>query len=271
MNDTKDRCGIYRPSESWRGKGWVAVAYEQLEADGRKQFWRHWNPPSEKKEVTHGFVQDRQPSDCDPPVEKKVVTQCPHCGARFRIDRRHLGRDAKCKCRKRFALRAASSSSAPNVTARRVAPRLCPTCGGRMRVIFVEDTPVSRFFCTRCQPVDSTCPYCGSELSRHGDESCGMCLATWPEREDIYETRPESRKITSDSEMCAVLRMLCDAYSANQRGTIDDLEPIATQIGETLYERGRITEMLRIFEMIGSRPGRRTLEMHWGGIGSWCG
>lgn len=44
------------------------------------------------------------PVDVAAPAEKREVAQCPHCGARFRIDIRHIGRDARCKCGRIFKL-----------------------------------------------------------------------------------------------------------------------------------------------------------------------
>jgi len=39
----RDRGGIYRPSKSWRGDGWVAQKWKQMDGKGRRQFWRHWS------------------------------------------------------------------------------------------------------------------------------------------------------------------------------------------------------------------------------------
>jgi hypothetical protein len=38
----RDRGGIYRPSKSWRGDGWVSQKWRPMDAKGRRQFWRHW-------------------------------------------------------------------------------------------------------------------------------------------------------------------------------------------------------------------------------------
>ena len=49
------------------------------------------------------------------------------------------------------------------------------------------------------------------------------------------------------------------------------LEPLARQIGEALNQQGGLTEMRRVFALLGGRRGSRTLEMHWNGIGEWRG
>jgi hypothetical protein len=75
----------------------------------------------------------------------------------------------------------------------------------------------------------------------------------------------------SDAEMIPVLNSLCDAYASDSKVEIERLEYEATAVGEVLDARGGIAEMRRVFAMIPSRPGKRTLEMHWGGIGDWRG
>ncbi len=42
----RDRGGIYRPSTSWRGDGWVALKYEEVDVEGRKLFWPNWQAPA---------------------------------------------------------------------------------------------------------------------------------------------------------------------------------------------------------------------------------
>lgn len=75
----------------------------------------------------------------------------------------------------------------------------------------------------------------------------------------------------SDVQMLEVLRSLCDAYSRNERRLIEALELTAFDIGKELNRRGGMKEMLRVFNMLQGRPGSRTLEMHWNGIGDWMG
>jgi HEAT repeat protein len=67
------------------------------------------------------------------------------------------------------------------------------------------------------------------------------------------------------------LRDLCDAYMRNDKATVQRLEPEATLIGEALHRNGGITEMRRVFKLLGGMPGSRTLEMHWNGVGEWRG
>lgn len=64
---------------------------------------------------------------------------------------------------------------------------------------------------------------------------------------------------------------LCRAYAANDEAAIGRLEPEATRIGKELDRRGGIAEMRKVFAQIPDMRGKRTLEMHWGGIGEWRG
>jgi len=86
------------------------------------------------------------------------------------------------------------------------------------------------------------------------------------------------------SEMVDILRQLCHAWTTQSAAQHSDkvlaakasadmrrLEPIARWIGEELSRRGGIDEMRRVFSLVGSRPGARTLDMFWSGIGSWQG
>lgn len=75
----------------------------------------------------------------------------------------------------------------------------------------------------------------------------------------------------TDQEMLDALRQLCWSYMVNDIVRIFALEPVARDIGEELNRRGRIREMRRVFNQLGAIPGRRTLEMHWNGIGDWRG
>ncbi len=74
-----------------------------------------------------------------------------------------------------------------------------------------------------------------------------------------------------DHQMIDILVQLCDAYVYSNAAEISKLEPLATQIGKTLHERGGLSEMRRLYEQLGERKGSRTLEMHWNGIGDWRG
>jgi hypothetical protein len=74
-----------------------------------------------------------------------------------------------------------------------------------------------------------------------------------------------------DDYMSSHLGALCSAYAANNRQLIETMEPLALFIGHRLHARGGRSEMRRFFDQCGERPGRRTLEMHWNGIGEWRG
>ena len=78
-------------------------------------------------------------------------------------------------------------------------------------------------------------------------------------------------KTMTDKEMLDILRKLCFAWMMNDKPQIYALEPLAKNIGEELNRRGGTREMLRVFDQLGPIPGRRTLEMHWNGIGNWRG
>lgn len=75
----------------------------------------------------------------------------------------------------------------------------------------------------------------------------------------------------NDQEMVKKLESLCSAYATNNNTMVSSLEPIATSIGQELDRKGGIQEMRRIFNMVSQQQGKRTLEMHWGGIGDWEG
>lgn len=75
----------------------------------------------------------------------------------------------------------------------------------------------------------------------------------------------------TDEQMIGVLTQVCQAYAENDRSAISRLEPEATRIGRDLDGRGGIAEMRRIYKRIPDMRGKRTLEMHWGGIGDWLG
>ena len=75
----------------------------------------------------------------------------------------------------------------------------------------------------------------------------------------------------TDNEIVEVLIRLCKAYAADDRGAIARLEPEATRIGQELDRRGGISEMRRIYKLVPEMRGKRTLDMHWDGIGEWRG
>jgi hypothetical protein len=75
----------------------------------------------------------------------------------------------------------------------------------------------------------------------------------------------------SASKWFEVLADLCHAYQQNDRAAIDRLEPVATAIGEELNRLGGKRAMLAMWESLENRPGTRTLDMHWSGIGEWMG
>ena len=74
----------------------------------------------------------------------------------------------------------------------------------------------------------------------------------------------------ADQEMVAKLVELARYFasgglSRNNPTLVGEVE----EIGRTLDRRGGISEMRRIFNMVPPMPGKRTVEMTWGGIGDW--
>ena len=76
-------------------------------------------------------------------------------------------------------------------------------------------------------------------------------------------------EVKNEQRMVNTLSRLCQAYMRNDRSSIEELEPIAREIGVELNRVGGINEMRRVFKKLNRMPGSRTLEMHWGGIGEW--
>ena len=84
-------------------------------------------------------------------------------------------------------------------------------------------------------------------------------------------SEPPATSPISYTAMFKVLADLCYAYQQNDRAAIDRLEPVARAIGEELNRRGGKKAMLAMWESLENRPGARTLDMHWHGIGEWLG
>lgn len=99
-----------------------------------------------------------------------------------------------------------------------------------------------------------------------GEEGCLKC-GVKGRLAPLDFTLPEPT--TEDLRMVQVLVALCTAYAASNKNAISVLEPEATRIGSDLDSIGGIREMRRIFSLIPEMRGKRTLEMHWGGIGDW--
>ena len=74
---------------------------------------------------------------------------------------------------------------------------------------------------------------------------------------------------TLDPDIIHALQELCVAYAQNDTAKIRQLEPQVKEMGQALHERNGITEMRNYFEVVLDKPGARTLEMCWGGIGDW--
>ena len=88
----------------------------------------------------------------------------------------------------------------------------------------------------------------------------------------LVNTVDDITNVTADeARVINTLRQLCDAYMRNDKLAVEKLEPIATQIGKDLNDRGGLDEMRRVFHQLNGMPGSRTLEMHWNGIGQWMG
>jgi len=114
--------------------------------------------------------------------------------------------------------------------------------------------------CPRCKRRDTA-------KMENGKYWCSWCN-DWAV-EDLPEYPEEW--IHNEEKMIETLERLCKAYALNDRQEINSLEPIATQIGKALDLYGGIKEMRRIYNQIPIQQGKRTLDMHWNGIGEWRG
>jgi hypothetical protein len=82
--------------------------------------------------------------------------------------------------------------------------------------------------------------------------------------------RKESEQ--TDQEMVSKLAELARYFangglSQDNPGLVNEI----MEIGRTLDRRGGIREMRRVFNMVPSMAGKRTVEMQWDGIGEWMG
>lgn len=130
-----------------------------------------------------------------------------------------------------------------------------------------------------------TCPQCNAEIVLkyvHQGESakCHTCGSVITVPADALEGEFEKPRLVpppsvadkiKDREMSDVLVRLCQAYADDDKSLIRRLEPVATKIGEQLNQKGGIREMRRVFGLVPAMRGKRTLEMHWQGIGDWLG
>lgn len=76
----------------------------------------------------------------------------------------------------------------------------------------------------------------------------------------------------SDIDMANKLIELAVYYA--QGGLTEDnpqLVNVVMEIGKALDDRGGLPEMQRIFDLVPSIRGKRTVEMQWDGVGSWLG
>lgn len=101
------------------------------------------------------------------------------------------------------------------------------------------------------------------------EQDVSMSLIDQPSAPHGIAQAPE--RVAADGSALSTLIALCRAYASNDEAAIARLEPMATRIGEDLNRRGGIEEMRRVFSKIPPMQGKRTLEMHWGGIGEWRG
>lgn len=76
----------------------------------------------------------------------------------------------------------------------------------------------------------------------------------------------------------AMISVLCEVARASTSGGQPGLESseqryeVARAIGRELYRRGGMAAMKRALdEGVGSRPGQRTIDGFWDGIGEWRG
>lgn len=121
-------------------------------------------------------------------------------------------------------------------------------------------------------PLQSAIEKYGSSISdglKAADtEFARSLISQWDSKRKTAE--PNVERMTYQ-EILTILQKLCEAYVTNDRTEIENLEPLATDIGKELNRRGRLEEMVRVFKQLNSIRGSRTLEMLWGGIGDWQG
>jgi hypothetical protein len=65
------------------------------------------------------------------------------------------------------------------------------------------------------------------------------------------------------------LRQYCEACSGNDIPNLMRLEQLARKIGNELHRKGGLAEMRRVFDLLGTMPNRRRLEVLWDGTGGW--
>ena len=73
----------------------------------------------------------------------------------------------------------------------------------------------------------------------------------------------------TENEMIEKLSELINAYHDTNTVIIEELEPICKNIGKELNRRGGIDSMRNVFYKLPQVAGLSTLEMLWGGIGTW--
>jgi hypothetical protein len=83
--------------------------------------------------------------------------------------------------------------------------------------------------------------------------------------------RARRRLMANETDHVETLVRLCQAYADNDTAAIARLEPEATRIGRELHKQHGIEAMRRVYSQVPDMPGKRTLEMHWDGIGNWRG
>jgi HEAT repeat protein len=116
-------------------------------------------------------------------------------------------------------------------------------------------------------------------LAKSGTRFAASVIAEWQAQREALKARSKAARVAAitgsdvksmtEVDMVLVLEELCRAWTDDDKVAIQTLEPLATEIGEELHRRGGFDKMLEVFYLLGWRPGRRTLEMHWSGIGEW--
>jgi hypothetical protein len=76
----------------------------------------------------------------------------------------------------------------------------------------------------------------------------------------------------TDQEMMGKIIELANYYASGGLSADNPkLVNEAVEVGKVLNQRGGISEMRRIFNMVPQMQGKRTVDMQWDGIGDWKG
>ena len=73
----------------------------------------------------------------------------------------------------------------------------------------------------------------------------------------------------SDEDLLGILHRTCHAYEMNYDWQIKYLKDQTIAVGKELNKRGGRDEMMRLYNRIAYRPGKKFLATLWKGVGDW--